>query len=73
MKNPKFQPNQTVSILKKGCNKPTVGKVTEVTKEWVQVEINGLESAKTINFLKRNGYFDYRGGRYFLTLKSSDK
>jgi uncharacterized protein (DUF2237 family) len=51
----------------------TFGFCTEVTKEYVQIELTvGCDLTK-INFLKRAGYFDYRGARYFITLKKSDK
>lgn len=81
MKNVEFL-NQVVQIQKQiGKNRngytqtatlatATIGICTEVTKDYVQVE--RLDGTK-INFLKRNDYFDYRGGRYFITLKTSDK
>lgn len=76
MKNAEFL-NQVVQIQKQiGKNRngyvqtaslavATFGICTEVTKEYVQVERDGSR----INFLKRNGYFDYRGGRYQISLK----
>lgn len=76
MKNANFL-NQTVQIQKQiGKNRAgyvqtatlaaaTFGICTEVTKEYVQVE---RPDNTKINFLKRAGYFDYRGGRYFITL-----
>lgn len=70
--------NQNVEIRrllggKNPSEKATVGSVTEVTKEYVKVAVELSNSSDEIKFLKRNGYFDYRGGRYFITLKSSDK
>lgn len=77
MKNVEFL-NQTVQIQKQiGKNRngytqtstlalATFGVCTEVTKDYVQIErLDGT----IINFLKRNGYFDYRGGRYQISLK----
>jgi hypothetical protein len=84
MKNAEFK-NQIVQVQKivgksKAGYKSTIalaapvnGFCTEVGKDFVQIEITvGCDLTK-INFLKRNGYFDYRGGRYFITLKTSDK
>lgn len=77
MKNANFL-NQTVQIQKQiGKNRAgyvqtaslaaaTFGTCIEVTKDYVQIE--RLDGSK-INFLKRNGYFDYRGGRYQIGLK----
>jgi len=77
MKHQEFL-NQTVQVQKQiGKNRSgytqtatlataTIGICTEVTKDYVQVE--RLDGTK-INFLKRNGYFDYRGGRYQISLK----
>jgi len=67
--------NQSVQVCKKigkeSLSKPIFGTCTEVTKEHVQVEINLLNGLDRINFLKRNGYFDYRGGRYLITTKNT--
>jgi len=77
MKNVEFL-NQVVQIQKQiGKNRngytqtaslatATIGICTEVTKDYVQIE--RLDGTR-INFLKRNGYFDYRKGQYQISLK----
>jgi len=80
MKNANFL-NQSVQVQKiTGKSKagykstqalaaPAFGFCIAVEKTHVQIEMTvGCDLTK-INFLKRNGYFDYRGGRYQISLK----
>lgn len=80
MKNAEFK-NQEVKIQKQiGKNRtgyvqtaslaaPAFGFCKEVAKDFVKIEMLVGCDMTEINFLKRAGYFDYRGGRYQISLK----
>lgn len=82
MKNAEFQ-NKQVQVQKiigkskagykstQAACAPAFGFCHEVTKSHIVVELLvGCDTSKII-FLKRAGYFDYRGGRYQISLKNA--